>query len=514
MRQSCLEKGGLRIMKARKESDLKLSCDSQSNKRISSYRATLTHDTINDKPLFDDRQLALLEKYAKDDADVESVHYYLDHLKDPDGIRFGRSQKSYENMMTILEKFTLPEAKPFNWNRHFRRAVEKVTERYSAAKLSTQIPTSNQECVDMFTKLNTSAGYEWIISGTRHKGDFDVNKIYPVWRDRVKDALIDQSFNHYALLSTRTQCSGEFDVDGVATNTCKHKTRPVWMWSMFLVLTELMWANPMTRWLKFYKHSSAGKTDQYTWTRISALRRRYPCWLSLDYSSYDASIPSWLLHEAFSVLRAAFPNMTSWEVAVLKVVEEDFINKNVIVGDRVIHVSHGDPSGSALTTIINGICNEIITETWADWLGVEVNPTIQGDDNLIFSNKELPLEEISSYITYNFGVVVNAFKCSQGVSSSYPEYLSRVWTNAGPWRHPHELISKILYPEHFRDYSECSPELMLYSYVLGYRAGMEKLIDVPRFLSDISSQLRDLRLESPYLDNLPYNVRLAYQLTA
>jgi hypothetical protein len=283
------------------------------------------------------------------------------------------------------------------------------------------------------------------------------------------------------------------------------------MVDVYTVIAERQWAKPLTEWLKGYPYSAIGKDDEQLQRRIGSMRIRYWNYISIDYSKFDSSIPSWLIDSAFKVIASAF---ISQDLALLEVLKEDFINKNLITSDGLIHVNHGNPSGSGFTAIVNGICNEIMTETWAAYLHMtnKLEYIIMGDDNLIYFNGQVSKGVIASYLLHNFGVKVNEDKTSMGTKGDFPEFLSREWTNNGPYRHPNILLSKLLFPEKWRNHSECPAELVIYSYILAYPAGMRELIDVEKFLFDVKSMLKNVEVTPALVKLMPYNVQLAYEL--
>lgn len=499
-------------MKARKESDLQRTCcDSQSNKRLREYRNRIGADS--EKVIFDDRVQSVLTQYVWSLREFNRVIEYLNGLRDPDGNRFGRSLILTEKLQSHFDHFTKQDVPDFRWNRNYRKAKSKVIARYSMAQLQVSQPKSDDEAWDLFSRVDTSAGWTWIINGYRHKGDLKGDGFLKLATEKESEAIKSGSFNSYYVLSTRSQASGEFTDTGEFTGTCKLKTRPVFMEDVFTVWCGRKFAKPITEWLCGYDHSSACKSDVYTYRRIINMRSQNSWYISLDYSSYDSTQPAWLLYDAFEVIESMFPNLSSEEKALLTVLRDDFIHKNVITADGVIDIHHGDPSGSSLTTIVNGICNELITETWVEKFGYGyVDYTIQGDDNLIYGRKKFDKAQIASYVKKNFGIEVNESKTSTGDSSEFPEYLGRTWRNDGPYRHPNRIISKILFPERFRDYKRneaLSPELIIYSYILGYEAGMRELIDVDKFLMDNSLTLTEwANLNEDVKRELPYNVQL------
>lgn len=499
-------------MEVRKESDLQnLCCDSQSNKRLANYRASLAKDRTD--VIYDSRIEEVCRRYCLHLERFDEVKAYLNNLSDDEG-PFCRSYKSYAKMEQTLEGFQSVEAPSGVWREHFKEGKRRVVSRYREAKLKTLDLRKDDDIYGLVRSLHTSTGFEKIKTGINHKCDLERDGLLASWREKVSEAISNGSFNEYMIWFHRSQAMGEFTDTGEPTDTFKRKTRPVWAVSVWTVISEMMFSKPLNAWLKYYPYSAIGKSDAAIWNWV--MNRRVTCnsWFSLDYSKYDSTIPSWLIHEAFDVLKSAF-QLSDYDEALLRVIENDFIHKNVITASDVVHVDHGNPSGSGLTAIINGICNELITEQWLLKFNTAAKYMIMGDDNLIYFEKVRPdIATVASYITYCFGVNVNADKSGTGGQDDPPEFLSRIWTNSGPYRHPNILISKMLFPERFRPYDkhpELTPELVFFSYVLGYRAGMEKMFDVPRFIRD-TGLVREIIAEgSAAFESLPYNVRLSWK---
>lgn len=506
-----IRKERLLSMREAKESDLQNCCDSQSRKALACYRANLLNDyhAVN----FDDKVKKFLYPYVWSKDNMTKQINYLNHLKDPEGSPFCRSWRTYSKAMDKLAVFSLPEATTFRWNVHFQKAYAKVKERHAQSTLRPLKYRSNRDVIDAVSKWDTSAGFTSLVNpNVKHKRDILTENLVDTVNNKIRDAIDRGSFEAYGMIGFRTQGSGEYDLNGNQTHTCKLTTRAIWMEDIYKVIAERKFALPYLNWVKSYKYSGIGMNDNQISKRVHGMMFHNCNWLSLDYSGYDSTIPSWLIRSAFDIVESCF-KMDAYDRKLLGVLREDFINKNLITADGVIHYTHGTPSGSGFTTIINCICNEIMTETWADKFGIKVDYNVMGDDNLIMSSQELDIEKIASYLTKNFGVKVNASKSCYGkTSKDDPEYLSRIWTNHGPWRHPNQLLSKLLFPERRRDYKnnpDLTPQIIIYSYILGYEAGMRQLMDVDRFLSDTGITMCKITESKQVLSNLPYNVRVA-----
>jgi hypothetical protein len=232
---------------------------------------------------------------------------------------------------------------------------------------------------------------------------------------------------------------------------------------------------------------AGGKNDDYIQTILYDRLCRFGYWYSLDYSSFDQSISSWLIRDAFEIIRDAFK---SPDDELFDVIVHDFIHKDFVTKDGWIHSDKGVPSGSMFTQIIDSLVNMICISCYLFSRGVgesEFAMMVMGDDNLLFLRNPIDVEDMSSYLRKNLGIIMNPSKLKSGLcKAQYPAFLSRVWRPGGRWRHPNVLISKVAYPERFRPYDkrEVTPAQVLYGYCLAYKAGMEEMMDVHRFLAD------------------------------
>lgn len=497
-------------MKAINESFLSNSPDSGLTRRLSSYRRGLLKGSA--KRLFDDPAVSMLRKYALNLPFVDAELRYLDNLTDESGRPFCRSIGDYSDIELQLEFFKKTEKASFRWNRHFQTALRKVIERYSRAKLHVLYYLSTEDIYNAVTDWSTSAGWTGYLTGSFKKREHLSENLFQVYTEREAKAKREGSFNVPYVMGARTQGGGAYTSDGSHTGTCDHKKRAVFMADLYDVIAGRRHAGPLTEWLKSYPYSNIGKSDVWTQNWVIRQRQQGRWFMSLDYSKYDSTIPSWLIRAAFDVIRAAF---IEYDAELLAVCEEDFINKNIITADGVIHVTHGNPSGNAFTAIVNGICNELMTETWLDMYQLTAEYNIMGDDNLIYLigtevTDEL-INDVSSYISHNFGIKVNAKKSNFGTWNDDPEYLSRYWTPQGAWRPLGEVIGLVAYPERFRKHKgkNSTPEwVTLYAYILAYPKSMRNLIDVPKFMLDWGANFKTIKWTKGLRDTLPYNVRL------
>lgn len=505
-------------------SQLLNSLDLEQTKRLYDYGRALSTSSPKDyKPMFDNKAWQSILPYLVDAEQSTSVLDYLNNLEDSNGVRFGRNYKDYEQMKaTLTEEFGKEHAPDFRWNRSFRQAVEIVKGRYRKARLKPLMYKSNEDIRGAVVVKDTSSGYERILSGRTHKKDIlQLDNLYSLYVQKEQQAIKDGSFNMPILVAYRSQCSDGILDNGELSGSCKHKTRPVWMVDIWTSIAGFKFSRPLSEFLRYYEYTAIGKDDKWLSRYINNKRARINSFktITLDYSKYDTSLPWWLILEVFEVIKAAFAEFSPQDERLFEVIIEDFIYKNVVLDNaEIYYVKNGVPSGHPLTGIVDTIGGELITETIKIQYNLPIYAyNIMGDDNLSFHGyHETKLEDIAAYIFRNFGITVNVDKSSERPIKEAPEYLSRIWKVEGPYRHPNQLLSKLLFPERFRNYKleGCSPELVVYSYILGYEAGMRQLIDVNGYLRDkhISADLLNMTYERTR--ELPYNVQLALGLAS
>ena len=482
-------------MRAIKDESLQASLSSGSKKRLRQYRANLSAN--RDKVIFDDRVLDVLRKYVYDSKDLASVVGYLNNLRDDDGYLYSSSLKQYEKMLPAFDLFQGKDYTSFRWNRHYQKSLKELKGRFARFKLKSLQYRSDADIVNALPKTNTHSGWTYILSGKKKKGE-NLEEILQKYTKEEEAALKSGSFNKPILPGTRTQVSGAFTDDGEFTGHCKHKTRVISMIDMNVIIAELKFAKPFQDCFGGYDSYAGGKSSTAISQIIGNWRSEYGNWLSLDYSSFDQTISSWLIRDAFDIIASAF---TEYDQELWNVVVNDFIHKNFVLPDRVIHSDKGVPSGSMFTQIVDSIVNMLVIKTYLNSKGIKGDMIVMGDDNLLFTRTEVGSEEISSYIRKCFGLVVNPDKCSSGKRWEDPNFLSRKWKANGQWRAPRILVSKMLFPERYRNYHEqVSPELVVYSYILEYRPAMDQLIDVMRFEQENDFTDADLRsVDSRYV---------------
>lgn len=463
------------------ENAFSLCPDTGSTKLLSSFVSSLENEWKLPRPNFDKKVFDLLYKYMYDGEMLKSEVAYLDSM------HYG-CMYNPAHIVAQIDKFAGAHASSFQWNRNYKKAIDDVKVKFAPTqKLKVQHFETDCEVEEALPRLDTHSGWTFIVTGNRTKGE-NIEGAAEELKIRIKKALIDGTLNVILLPGRRLQVSGAYDDEGRRTGKFKQKTRLVSMVDFYSILIELMFSIDTQKHFSTLNIYAGGKNPIVLHDLINKYRGEFNYWTSLDYSSYDQTIPSWLITDAFNIIRSWFQDMNELDDGVWNIMVHDFIHKTFVgKGGVTTHCHDGVPSGSMFTQIIGTLCNEIMIETYFNSKHRnDYHCLICGDDNCINTRDVLDHVELLSYLKHNFGIEGNADKCTKGNREASPIFLSRTWLWNSVWREPKVLIAKILYPERFRPYAkgEIKPELILYSYYLAYPNGLSEIMDICKFLRD------------------------------
>lgn len=477
---------------------------SGSKRRLYDFRVKLARD--EDRRNYDKDLARLFEEYLRPNYRDEyfRTKEYLRKLRSSeDGKLFSQGVKSYAKLELGIAEFQKPDHSDFRWNRNYQSAKKELIDEFSTYHLKMVHYSDDESIIRTLPKTSTHCGYTYLFSGKRRKGD-NMEDIYARYQLEEEQARINKSFNKPILPGVRTQNSnagGAFNEDGTFTGDCKHKTRLVAMIDMMQIIAELRFAKPLQSRLASEKFYAGGKDMEGISSIIANMRIEYPWFISLDYQAYDQSISSWLLYDVFEVISHAYDDL---DEELYWILANDFIHKNFIMADGVYHVDKGVASGSMYTQIWDTVVNRLIILTMLKAMKTSGRMIIMGDDNLLYLRDYIPIDQVASYISKNFGITVNATKSGWGPSTKDPEFLSCVWRSDGRYREYHVVIAKLLYPERFRDYerSQTTPSMVLFSYIMTYPISMWRIMDTDKFRSDhpnLTKRLVEDLVDSRYI---------------
>lgn len=489
------------IVKLRNAEYLHNSLSAGSKNRLKQYRENLAKSKGVRMPERDLELVPLIQKYAWNPNAIQDELSYLENLKDKDGYEFSRNLKVYSTIEDAMLRFAEKDYTSFRWNINYQKALKWLSNEFKSWKLKPIEFSCDGDILETLPKVDTHSGYYWILSGKKYKGE-NMEGAFEVWKDQVHEALESGTLNKPILLGFRTQASGEYEDNGSRTDTCKHKLRVVSMIDLIQIITELQFSAPFQQKLASYDGYAGGKDTRSISSIIHNWERRNVVFHSIDYSSFDQTISSWLIEDVFNVIKSCFI-LNEEQEGMWNVMVHDFIHKDFILNEGVLHSDKGVPSGSMWTQIIDTLVNLVAVRTYFNSINKDCSMIAMGDDNVIFTRASVTMEELASYIGKNFGLIIkvddksNSGRCMLDTV----KFLSRYWRLGGEWRHPYHLLSRLVYPERHRRYSkEVGPQHVLYAFCLTYKLGMEQLIDVAKFQNDFNLIPSDIeRVDSRYL---------------
>jgi len=156
--------------------------------------------------------------------------------------------------------------------------------------------------------------------------------------------------------------------------------------------------------------------------------------LGTDWNSFDASIPAWLIRDAFAILYNCF-DMSKYQVRgaptdpdtlprLWKQIVRYFINTPIKMPDgRVFVKSRGVPSGSYFTSLVNSVCNCIVMHYLLLRSKVAYSQRafwVLGDDSLIAFKGNLVVNDLAAIALSGFGMMLNGEKSE---ISDFPSFL-------------------------------------------------------------------------------------------
>jgi hypothetical protein len=358
-----------------------------------------------------------------------------------------------------------------------------------------------EEFKDFFSNMKANAGFLGCYTGRRHKGDMMTEEMRRMVY-KLEGELVNGGFETEPTLpGLRLQLSIPVDDDGEVIWTVgddgtrhvvfKQKTRLVNMESALLEFLQGHFMREIQRAMNTMSWYAAGKKPEALYQYVMKLKREYAHITTIDYSSYDQTMPGWLLRDVYSIWHDWFPRWNeSWEKR-WNAMTKACIN-GLIVCDRsgtLRPIRDGNRSGLKDTNAKGSMAGRIIALYYLihilHWTeGRDFNIAICGDDLLIASKREFSLSDYANFVRKVFGVICRPEKCGHwtGSDKKRVNFLSREWRDGGIWRNPWHLIVKLVYHERWRNYEgDMSPEMMIHAYNLCYPLGMGEWIDQEAF---------------------------------
>lgn len=181
-----------------------------------------------------------------------------------------------------------------------------------------------------------------------------------------------------AILGWRGQSRG-FDLNP--------KQRVVWMFPMSTNILEMSIFGPVQTWLAQMSFLSAWRGPYFVDRSVDRLLRSGMTIYSTDFSGFDQSVGPRISELAFNLLREIFSDSSR---DLINELEWNFWNIGLICTKSVyLRGSHGVPSGSVFTNLIDSLVHRIAQMYCARKMGPSLLPDcqVQGDDGLIGFNR-------------------------------------------------------------------------------------------------------------------------------
>jgi len=284
-----------------------------------------------------------------------------------------------------------------------------------------------KERVKDFIKLNTNSGLPYLVKKGR------------VIDEAIRDLDYLLGENYPAVLFTRTQEGG--------------KTRNVWGFPIADTINEMRYYRPILDFQREQFWRTAIKSPEAVDIGVTACMNHAKMnslnLLSIDFSSYDASLKPYLIREGFRYIKSLYQSNFHPDIDNIC---ERFINIGICTPDGVITGEHGVPSGSTFTNEIDSICQYLIAMSYPHERLEHFQ--IQGDDGLYACKDPSKLMKWFE----SFGLNVNEDKSLIRLDTS--QYLQLVYNDE--YSHGDHLVGvyptyrallRLCYLERFTDFS-------------------------------------------------------------
>lgn len=254
-----------------------------------------------------------------------------------------------------------------------------------------------------------------------------------------------------------------------ATSTSdKSKVRLVWAYPITMILAEAMFALPLADEMKeqkCFKNSAFGMEMmcggmQFLNNQAMHAKAIDPgCkFLMTDFTSFDASVPAWIIRDCFSIIRKKFDisSRPAYYANVLRRVEAYFINTPIRNADgRRFLKNHGIPSGTMFTNIIGTMCNFLISRYLIRSTTCK-NPIFDvyfGDDALIClpGDATINMDNLAFQAKRALGVNLSADK-SYWTNVIYNIHFLGYYNSMGsPYKTDLDLFTAMIFPQYATD---------------------------------------------------------------
>jgi hypothetical protein len=276
------------------------------------------------------------------------------------------------------------------------------------------------------------------------------------------------------------------------------KSRPVWVYPGEVSILEGKWALPFYKHLEEHVdtvHFGEGAMKRLAKMMIDGISdANQNVEITTDWSTFDATVPNWLIDEAFEIIWDSFDNeytyhdpmdgsepqlvyggkiMYEKNRKLFEWIKDYFMYTPIMLPDgTVVKKMHGIPSGSFFTQAIGSIVNYIVIRA-IDYhfsLGGRRFKVLGDDSSFLVpgpNRKFIDPQKISSFAWEYFGLVMKASKFRLAETQTQRKFLGYQCTGYRFIRSTEEWFKLVLYPERDVEFLEQSASRVFAYYILG-----------------------------------------------
>jgi len=167
------------------------------------------------------------------------------------------------------------------------------------------------------------------------------------------------------------------------------------------------------------------------------------CKVSGDYSSYDQTIPSFLIQTSFDIIKGFYNFDNKYQSSLYDKMVKYVIHGPIYHPDiGIINRKRGIASGSVFTNLVDSICNLLIVNYTNRLLGLDLAKLyVCGDDNLMLTSGRLIPDYFGTIIKKVFNMdfeFEHGSRIQKGVQAM--QFLGSYWSEDGPHRTVKRMI--------------------------------------------------------------------------
>ena len=240
---------------------------------------------------------------------------------------------------------------------------------------------------------------------------------------------------------------------GVRTQR-NNKTRLVWGYPLEMTMLESAFAKPLIDVYKEIRSPMPYAIRRYAIGARLEFTLQERNRVALDFSKFDSSVPAHLIKVAFRILRTWFDDFEDYDEVGWREIKKYFLNTPIVMIDGNLYTgkTHGVPSGSFFTQLIDSIVNYIIITAAMSKFDMhphEMRIHVLGDDSVFSTNADVSLKTLATYFKTK-GFNLNIEKSSVVGRNSPIEFIGFLWDKGTPSKDINKVLLSMSQPEKWR----------------------------------------------------------------